>query len=320
MAAFLTNFGNSIFEATTDEHQNSLEKFLSKFSSSQKLVDQIDPLATFEVFMKFHPSEEFGISNTSENTKKRLFDNEDVNKYATNLLNNASGGLYDSIFNKQENKPLNVEDSLFGEKEKFNKKGEHTFIEYLAKTNMIVGSENYGTDDRKQMLTPLELQLGYYVQAITVPKIKIIDEKSQTFLGDFAINTGAVIPDNNNLQMEIINTKLPLIERIFYPWMREITMPYWMYDSQPYTTATITIDFSKHMPLQYVFTGCRPTNIDTIQPTQEVNSTITRQVTFTFDFMFITSDKYLVISEQNKDINKLIASGKTLFNTVNKFV
>jgi hypothetical protein len=64
--------------------------------------------------------------------------------------------------------------------------------------------------------------------------------------------------------MDIINTKLPLIERIFYPWLREVTLPYWSYNTQPYTTATITIDFSKHMDIQYVFYGCRPSNLDMI--------------------------------------------------------
>ena len=42
------------------------------------------------------------------------------------------------------------------------------------------------------------------------------------------------------------------------------------------TTATITIDFRKHTDIQYIFYGCRPTNLDLIQPTQEPNTSITR--------------------------------------------
>jgi hypothetical protein len=73
-----------------------------------------------------------------------------------------------------------------------------------------------------------------------------MDEKSNTYLGDFLLNIGSVIPDNNTITMDILCTKLPLHERIFYPWMREVTLPFWSYDTQPFTTATIKVDFSKH--------------------------------------------------------------------------
>lgn len=102
------------------------------------------------------------------------------------------------------------------------------------------------------------------------------------------------MPDSNNLQMDIVCTKVPLHERIFYPWMREVTMPYWTYVEQPYTTATITIDFKRHTDMQYVFTGCRPTMIEPLQPSQAASDSATRQVTFTFDFMFIKSPKMAV--------------------------
>lgn len=64
--------------------------------------------------------------------------------------------------------------------------------------------------------------------------------------------------------MNIVNTKAPLAERVFYPWMRETTLPYWSYTNQPYTTATITVNFEKHTDMQYVFVGCRPSNIETL--------------------------------------------------------
>jgi hypothetical protein len=95
--------------------------------------------------------------------------------------------------------------------------------------------------------------------------LKIPDgEKSATLLGEFPVNGTYVIPDNNQLQLDVLCTKLPLHERLFYPWMREVTLPYWSYETQPYTTATITIDFGKHTDLKYVFCGCRPTSIETI--------------------------------------------------------
>ena len=136
-------------------------------------------------------------------------------------------------------------------------------------------------------------------------------QKVQTIFGDFPVNGQYVIPDNNTLQLELICTKLPLHERIFYPWMREVTLPQWSYETQPYTTATITIDFNKHTDMKYVFLGCRPCQIDTIQPTQEPNSSITRQVTIMFNYMYITSN----MTTTESAISKLLSTGKALFNS-----
>ena len=63
--------------------------------------------------------------------------------------------------------------------------------------------------------------------------------------------------------MKIVNTRVPLLERLFYPWLREISLPYWSYATQPYTTATVTVDLTKHNDVKYVFVGCRPQKITT---------------------------------------------------------
>jgi hypothetical protein len=50
-------------------------------------------------------------------------------------------------------------------------------------------------------------------------------------MGTFPTNGNIVKPTSNSFQMTIVNTKAPLLERLFYPWMREVTLPYWSYDS-----------------------------------------------------------------------------------------
>lgn len=100
---------------------------------------------------------------------------------------------------------------------------------------------------------------------MSVPHITAEDNSTiVNSVGSFPVNGTIVRPDNNQLQMEIINTKIALHERIFYPWMREVTLPFWSYDTQPYTTATITVDYSEHNNVKYVFSGCRPVKINTI--------------------------------------------------------
>lgn len=141
--------------------------------------------------------------------------------------------------------------------------------------------------------------------------------KVTSVLGEFPVNGDFVMPDNNTLVFVLVNTKVPLMERIFYPWMREVTLPWWSYETQPYTTATVTIDFTKHSDVKYVFYGCRPTQVNLQQANQDPSGdNLKRQVTLTFDYMIITSS--LGVTESVKD--KLIGSGKTLFNSAAKLV
>jgi hypothetical protein len=68
---------------------------------------------------------------------------------ATNAMNNMTGSLAGSLMN-----------DIFGESVKeqhdsFKNVGKHTFMEYLAKANMLVGGENWFNPS--QGLSPLEL-------------------------------------------------------------------------------------------------------------------------------------------------------------------
>lgn len=127
-----------------------------------------------------------------------------------------------------------------------------------------------------------------YIQKLTIPQIQVDGgEEVTTLVGRFPVPGNLVVPDNNNLQMEVVNVEAPVIENILYPWMRETTLPWWTYDNQPFTTANITIDFTEHSNVKYRFFGCRPTQIQLIQPDQAPNTNLTRNVQFTFDFMTV---------------------------------
>lgn len=311
--------GSDLIDSATDiftgsDSGTTLSQFLSRFGSSEgKYVDQINPLATFDVFIKFYPTID------SLQTPSTLDKLAQLGKtIATNAGNNLTGGLLGSLLNEGSTLEQAKKDAHIKNAQYINTKNTEktkTFLEYLAKYNLLVGSENWLNS--KQTTSPLELQLGFFIQSITVPKLKTPDGKSaETLFGNFPVNGQYVIPDNNVLQLDILCTKLPLHERIFYPWMREVTLPYWSYTTQPYTTATITIDFKKHTDMKYVFCGCRPTQIDTIQPTQEPNSSLTRQVTITFDTMYITSKNTVIEST----ISKLLTTGTTLLKSGSKMM
>lgn len=316
MSAIGGMINNAIDAVTGNSRGTSLEDFLSKFSPAEgTFVNTIDPLHTFDVSIKFYPADASGKDDTRDLGQKVLDSLKSSGmKALNNLANNATGGLVGAIANSKS-KPITDQRSSFSNV------GKHTFLEYLCQANLMTNSDNYlGTLTGiagQSSTSPLELNIGFYVQSMTVPVMKMEDGGiAETSLGKFPLNGRYVSPDNNTLVMSILNTKVPLLERIFYPWMRECTMPYWSYENQPYTTATITVDMTKHSDMKYVFYGCRPSQIATEQPTQEVDTTITRDITFIFDFMYVNSD----LKTHESVTDKLLGTATSLLNSATKMM
>lgn len=313
--------GKAIDSAARNSSGTTLQDFLSHFSSSEgKWINTIDPFSTFDVRIKFYPSvykesadcEKKDLLNTLKQSAERLGDSlvSSAKSMVKNLANNVTGGLIGSIMNstvdimKQHNN--NTANST------------RTFLEYLAAANLLVGQEDWIGEKAGQSVSPLELQLGLYCQEVTLPNIEVPQGGTSTnSLGEFPINGLFVKTDSNILKLKIVNTKVPLHERIFYPWLRETTLPYWCYDTQPYTTATITVDFTKHNDIQYVFCGCRPQKIIMQQATQDASSpNLTRDVDFLYDYMFINSS----LTNVESVADKLLSTGKTLLNGAAKMI
>lgn len=318
--------GNAVDAGFGKSKGTSLQDFLSHFSSSEgKWVNVIDPFSTFDVRIRFYPPMPTEPVKPSTNDKELLDKLEDIGKAVGNSLvssaksavknaaNNLTGGLLGSIMNSEVDIMKKHDDNWHPVM------GTHTFLEYLAAANLLVGKEDWFGESAGQSISPLELQLGLYCQEAVIPNIEVPSGGTSTVngFGEFPINGLFVKPDSNVITLKIINTKVPLHERIFYPWMREVTLPYWSYACQPYTTATITIDFTKHNDIQYVFCGCRPQKISMQQPTQEASSpNLIRDVYFIFDYMFINS----TLTNTESLTDKLLSTGKTLFNGAAKML
>ena len=300
--------GNAINAYTGNSSGTNLESFLSKFSNSKgRYVDTIDPLGTFDVKFKFYPT----AKATKDVDKWTKVGQSLVNSAVAageNFLDNATGGLYSSLTEGGSGSIMKAHDE-------YKETWQHSFLEYLAPANLLQGGEQWQNSD--QANCPLELNLGLYVQKITGLNMQMGgDEKINTPLGDFPA-VGSYVQCNGELQMEIINTKAALHERIFYPWLREVTLPWWSYDEQPYTTATVTVDFTKHNDVKYVFTGVRPKQIKLLDATQQADSgNVTREITFMYDFMFITSD--LNVNDSWSD--KLLGSAGAIVGGVAKAI
>lgn len=311
MSAIGSIINNTLDAVAGSSSGTSLQDFLSKFSSSDgKWISQIDPYSFFDVTIKFYPT--INASNSKNGWLDNLTDSMKSTAMAAtkNLTNNLTGGLLGSLMNSQV--------SIKTQHDNNEDVGKYTFMQYLAAANLLVGPDDWIGENAGQAVKPLELQLGLYCQEVTLPDFEVpVGSTSTTIIGEFPVNGAFVKTNSQILNMNILNTKVPLFERLFYPWMREVTLPWWSYESQPYTTATITIDMSKHSDIKYVFCGCRPQVLKSMQANQQADtSNKVRQIGFLFDYMLVTS----TYTNCESLGNKLLSSGKTLLNSAGKLV
>ena len=76
------------------------------------------------------------------------------------------------------------------------------------------------------------------------------------------------------------------------------------------------VDLTKHSDTKYVFCGCRPQKITMQQPHHDSNASLTRDVSFLFDYMFVYSD----LKTYEKPMSKLLDAGKKLVNSASKMI
>lgn len=163
--------GNAVNAYNSDDGavtKTDLQTFLNKFSSSAgRYVDIIDPLGTFDVQFKFYPT--LSLDELSKQGKPSAFGRGMAslgNSAMSGIMNaadNLTGGIASSLVYGGDG------DSILKMRENFKDARKHTFMEYLAKANLLQVGEQWQDDQT----APLVLNLGPYVQNITIPNFKI---------------------------------------------------------------------------------------------------------------------------------------------------
>ena len=201
--------GKAVDAYTGNSSGTTLEDFLTKFTpSGGAYVNTIDPLNTFEVSFTFFPNDDPAETDVGQSAIESL--KQAGTQALNNLANNVTGGIAGALANAS--KP-GIESA-----HKSYAPGKKTFMNYLAESTLLLNADNVIGSTTPN---PLCLNLGFYIQAITIPQLKMEDGgTTDTPLGKFPTNGRFVMPDANILTMTVINTKLPLMEMIFYPWMR----------------------------------------------------------------------------------------------------
>lgn len=195
----------------------------------------------------------------------------------------------------------------------------NTFNNIDASNYYVIDPVNFFTVDVKfdtEMKLPVE-DLSPFIQGINLPDFTVAqDAVTETLVGTMQMHKMFLTPTSQTFTMTLINTKAPIIENWIYPWLREVTSPNWNYANVPFTKAKFTIDLSSHANIKYVLNGVRPTNLKTIQPTHELGG-VTRDVTFTFDYMYVIADENMIepgFGSQIKTLARNLVSkaGKTI--------
>lgn len=154
--------GNAVnaFNAKDDGNisRTNLQTFLGKFSSSAgRYVETIDPLGTFDVQFKFYPT--LSLDELKKQKKpgaaSRVMSSigNSIKSGLTDAADNLTGGLFSSLTQGDD------KESIMKQREKFKDVHKHTFMEYLAKANLMQVGEQWQDD----ATAPLVLNLGPYV-------------------------------------------------------------------------------------------------------------------------------------------------------------
>jgi len=184
MSAIGDLIGNAVDAYSGKSSGTTLQSFLDKFTNSQgRYVDTLDPLGTFDVRFRFHPTltakELAGKSDSAWGRVGSSLVNS-LKSMGTQALDNLTGGLFSSLTEGGAGSVKKAHDG-------FKEAGKHSFMEYLAQANLLQGGEQWESSD--QANCPLDLNLGPYVQSVNGLQIKAGgDGKSQTMLGEFPIN------------------------------------------------------------------------------------------------------------------------------------
>ncbi len=118
---------------------------------------------------------------------------------------------------------------------------------------------------------------------------------------------GTIIPDTNVITMQFLNTEQNILEHLIYDWIIETKSNVWVYDTHPFTRATIRINYldqkGESVIFSYDFHDAFPIAYDTINSSHNAEANIERGATFNFNWFNINTDKQSFKDSVQSEIN-----------------
>ena len=106
---------------------------------------------------------------------------------------------------------------------------------------------------------------------------------------------GTLIPDTNILTVQFLNAEQNILEHLIFDWILETKANIWVYDTHPFSRATIRINYldqkAESIIFSYDFFGAFPLAYDTINSNHVAEPNIERGATFAFNWFNVNHSK-----------------------------
>lgn len=156
--------------------------------------------------------------------------------------------------------------------------------------------------------TSIDNDIHGYIEDLALPDVMMNGAAISLLHGKFNCANAMPMPVDNMFTMTVLNiTPNPILETVFYPWMRALggvnseNGENGRLDDLNYPRADFTVKFP-HLSLDgayYVYYNARPVNIETYKPSNKPAQKMYRNVTFTFDYFMI--HEVVDVAEYAKD-------------------
>lgn len=106
---------------------------------------------------------------------------------------------------------------------------------------------------------------------------------------------GTVIPDTNVLTVQFLNAEQNILEHMIFDWIIETKSNVWIYETHPFSRATIRINYldqkAESIIFSYDFFGAFPLAYDTINSNHVAEPNVERGATFAFNWFNVNHSK-----------------------------
>lgn len=152
--------------------------------------------------------------------------------------------------------------------------------------------------------------IPFLVRSVSLPNVST-NASEHEINNDFGKvvfpSKGSIIPDTNVMTIQFLNTEQNILEHLIYDWIIETKSNVWVYDTHPFTRATIRINYldqkGESVIFSYDFHDAFPLAYDTINSNHNAEANIERGATFTFNWFNIDTRKSKFLDESPKGIN-----------------
>lgn len=197
-----------------------------------------------------------------------------------------------------------------------NSSGNNIFVS--PNGDLTINDDTLIRDAFNPVSTNGDLTIPLLIRSVTLPNVSTNsteDEINNDFGKVVFPSKGTIIPDQNVITIQFLNTEQNILEHLLFDWILETKSNVWVYETYPFTRATIRINYldqrGHSIIFSYDFHGAFPIQYDTINSTHEIETNLERGATFTFNWFDVDTSKRRFINTSQLPPQFVITPPKT---------